>query len=242
MVEELALGARDLYAQAEERLLGIIARQLARGLDAPGWVERKLEAVQVVRRASQAVADELGRATQLEVFDFVAEAYNTGHRAAVAELGALSDDASRLVDDVTPNPQAVDRLAAEAVNLLTDRHRASLRAVDDGYRAVVAEVTATPLLGTGTRRQQRSVGPDLNHRDPVRRPAARPGTQRAHPRIRPSRQGLLRHRTQASASSCPTDASPATTNATRTAPKGPAASTRSGVPAEHREAHAGDQD
>jgi hypothetical protein len=37
MVEPLAERTRDLYAEAEARLLGIIARQLAAGLDAPGW-------------------------------------------------------------------------------------------------------------------------------------------------------------------------------------------------------------
>lgn len=153
MVEDLAARTRDVYAQAEERLLGIIARQLADGLDAPGWIERKLSAVQAVRRASGAVVDELGKATSLEVFDAVAEAYNTGHRAAVAELGALDPHGVRHLDDVLPNAQAVDRLAAETVDLLTQTHRSILRAVDDGYRAVVAEVTATPLLGTGTRRQ-----------------------------------------------------------------------------------------
>lgn len=153
MVEDLAAGTRSLYEQAEERLLGIIARQLADGLDAPGWAERKLAAVQTMRRASQAVTDQLAQAVSLEVFDVVAEAYNVGHRAGVAELGALSDDARRLVDDVTPNAQSVDRLAQETVDLLTDRHRSILRNVDDRYRAIVAEVTATPLLGTGTRRQ-----------------------------------------------------------------------------------------
>ncbi|MFD8611071.1 phage minor capsid protein [Streptomyces sp. NPDC059631] len=153
MVEPLAERTRDLYAQAEERLLGIIARQLAQGLDAPGWVEAKLAAVQAVRRAAQAVVDELGKAVTLDVHDAVADAYNVGHRAAVAELGALSDDARRLVDDVTPNAQSVDRLAEETVTLLTDRHRAILRGVEDGYRQVVADVTATPLLGGGTRRQ-----------------------------------------------------------------------------------------
>ncbi|MFJ9892712.1 phage minor capsid protein [Streptomyces sp. NPDC091280] len=153
MVEDLADATRDLYAAAEERLLGIIARQLADGLDAPGWVERKLAAVQAVRRAAQGVVDELGKAVSLDVFDAVAEAYNTGHRAAVAELGALSDDGRRLVDEVTPNAQAVDRLAQETVDRLTATHRSILRAVDDQYRTVVAEVTATPLLGTGTRRQ-----------------------------------------------------------------------------------------
>ncbi|MGW1507078.1 hypothetical protein ACWCQW_53395 [Streptomyces mirabilis] len=34
----------------------------------------------------------------------------------------------------------------------TPRHRSILRAVDDGYRAIVAEVTPTPLLATVTRR------------------------------------------------------------------------------------------
>lgn len=153
MVEPLADRTRDLYAQAEERLLGIIARQLADGLDAPGWAERKLAAVQQLRRASQAVVNELGKAVELDVFDAVADAYNVGHRAAVAELGALSDEARRLVDDATPNAQAVDRLAVETVDRVTSTHRSILRAVLDAFRAVVAEVTATPLLGTGTRRQ-----------------------------------------------------------------------------------------
>ncbi|WP_432155534.1 phage minor capsid protein [Streptomyces sp. bgisy153] len=153
MVEDLAATTRDLYAGAEERLLGIIARQLAAGLDAPGWVEAKLAAVQQVTRASQAVVDELGKATRLDVFDAVAEAYNVGHRAAVAELGALSDDARRLVDDRLPQAQAVDRLAQEAVDVVTATHRSILRATVDTYRAVVSSVAATPLLGTGTRRQ-----------------------------------------------------------------------------------------
>ncbi|MFF3677408.1 hypothetical protein ACFYYS_25940 [Streptomyces sp. NPDC002120] len=51
MVEPLAERTRDLYAAAENRLLGIIARQLAAGLDAPSWAEQKLSAVQAVRRA-----------------------------------------------------------------------------------------------------------------------------------------------------------------------------------------------
>ncbi|OII60868.1 phage capsid protein [Streptomyces sp. CC53] len=153
MVEPLAEQTRDLYAGAEERLLGIIARQLAAGLDAPGWVEAKLAAVQQLKRAAQSVVDELGRATQLEVWDAVAEAYNVGHRAAVAELGALSDAARALVDERTPNAQAVDRLAQEAVDVVTATHRSILRAVVDTFRAVVASVAATPLLGIGTRRQ-----------------------------------------------------------------------------------------
>ncbi|MCX4406454.1 MULTISPECIES: hypothetical protein [unclassified Streptomyces] len=46
--------------------------------------------MQSLRRASRGVVDELGKAVSLEVFNVVAEAYNTGHRAAVAELGDLT--------------------------------------------------------------------------------------------------------------------------------------------------------
>ncbi|MEV8169601.1 phage minor capsid protein, partial [Microbacterium paraoxydans] len=151
MVEDLSAGVHDLYADAEDRLLQLVARQLAAGYDAPGWAQRKLAAIQPLRRAAQAVVDELGKAVSLEVFDVIAESYNRGHRAAVAELGALSDKARRLVDEITPNAQAVDRLAAEAVQVVTATHRGILRAVLDGFREVIARVTATPLLGIGTR-------------------------------------------------------------------------------------------
>ncbi|MEU5302227.1 phage minor capsid protein [Streptomyces noursei] len=152
-VEDLSAGVHDLYADAEDRLLQLVARQLAGGYDAPGWAQRKLAAIQPLRRAARAVVDELGKAVQLEVFDVIAESYNRGHRAAVAELGALSDKARRLVYEITPNAQAVDRLAAEAVQVVTATHRGILRAVLDGFREVIARVTATPLLGIGTRRQ-----------------------------------------------------------------------------------------
>ncbi|MER6367421.1 hypothetical protein ABT255_03410 [Streptomyces mirabilis] len=46
--------------------------------------------MQATLRASRGVVGELGKAVTLEVSDAVAEAYDTGHRAAVAELGALS--------------------------------------------------------------------------------------------------------------------------------------------------------
>ncbi|MFE0762614.1 phage minor capsid protein [Streptomyces smyrnaeus] len=153
MVEPLAERTRDLYAGAEERLLGIIARQLAAGLDAPGWAERKLAAVQALRRGAQGVVDELGKAVQLDVFEAVADAYNFGHRASVAELGALDDDARRLVDEVTPQAQAVDRIAQETVDRLTATHRSILRAVVDGFRDIVSTVVGDVALGTATRRQ-----------------------------------------------------------------------------------------
>ncbi|MER7145991.1 phage minor capsid protein [Streptomyces xanthochromogenes] len=153
MVEDLSTGVRDLYADAEQRLLGIVARQLADGYDAPGWATAKLRDVQALRRGAQGVVDALGSAVRLDVFDAVAEAYNVGARAGLAELGALHDDDLRRIAESTPNTRAVDRLAAETIELVTQTHRGILRGVEDGYRQVIAEVSATPLLGVDTRRQ-----------------------------------------------------------------------------------------
>lgn len=153
MVEDLSAGVHDLYADAEQRLLGIVARQLADGFEAPGWATNKLRDIQALRRGAQGVVDALGSAMQLDVFDVVAEAYNTGAHAGLAELGALHDDDLRRIAETTPNTRAVDRLAQETVDLITATHRGILRGVEDGYRQVIAEVAATPLLGIDTRQQ-----------------------------------------------------------------------------------------
>lgn len=153
MAEDLSAGVRDLYADAEERLLAMVARRLADGIDAPRWMEAKLADIQALRRGAQAVVDELGRSTSLEVHDSIAEAYNVGTRAALLELGALDDNTAARLAEQTPGTRKVDRLAIETINLVTESHRGILRGVEDVYRKVFAEAAATPLLGVETRRQ-----------------------------------------------------------------------------------------
>ncbi|MFE9217144.1 phage minor capsid protein [Streptomyces lavendulae] len=153
MAEDLSASVRDLYADAEQRLLALVARQLDGGFEAPGWAVAKLRDIQPLRRAAQGVVEALGSAVQLEVFSAVTEAYDVGARAGLAELGALSDVDVRRIAESTPGTRAVDRLAAETIELVTETHRGILRGVEDGYRQVIAESSATPLLGVDTRRQ-----------------------------------------------------------------------------------------
>ncbi|MFE5895901.1 phage minor capsid protein [Streptomyces sp. NPDC056488] len=152
-VEYLAATTADLYGDVERRLLELCARQLAIGQEAPGWAVAKLAAVAPLRRAADMLLDTLAAGVDEEVRYVVAEAYDSGRHSALAELGVLGDDDRRTVAERTPQAQAVDRLAAETVETVTATHRGILRAVEDGYRQVVAEVTAAPLLGTDTRRQ-----------------------------------------------------------------------------------------
>ncbi|MFI9824424.1 phage minor capsid protein [Streptomyces sp. NPDC052013] len=153
MAEDLSAGVRDLYADAEERLLAMIARRLADGIDTPQWLEAKLADVQALRRGAQAVVDELGRSTSLEVHDAVAEAYNVGARAGLVELGALDDDTAARIAEQTPGTRRADRLAMETIAVVTESHRGILRGVEDVYRNVLAQAAATPLIGVETRRQ-----------------------------------------------------------------------------------------
>ncbi|WP_432041422.1 phage minor capsid protein [Streptomyces cadmiisoli] len=153
MAEDLSTGVRDLYADAELRLLEQIGRRLADGIDAPNWMEAKLADLQALRRSSQAVVDELGRSTSLEVHESIAEAYNVGARAGLLELGALDDVTAVRLAEQTPGARKVDRLAIETINLVTESHRGILRGVEDVYRKVLADAAATPLLGVETRRQ-----------------------------------------------------------------------------------------
>ncbi|MFE6905609.1 hypothetical protein [Streptomyces erythrochromogenes] len=88
-------------------------------------------------------------AISLDVHKAVTESCNAGHSAAVSELGLPSDEARRLMDRQLPQAQAIDRLAQEAVDVPTSTHCGILRAIADGFRAVVSEVTATVALDTG---------------------------------------------------------------------------------------------
>lgn len=159
MAEDLSAGIRDLYADAEERLLSMVARRLADGIDAPRWMEAKLADLQALRRGAQAVVDELGRATSLEVHESIAEAYNVGARAGLLELGVLDDATVARLAEQTPGTRRVDRLAMETVQRVNDSHRGILRGVEDVYRNVIAQSAATPMVGVDTRRQatQRAV-------------------------------------------------------------------------------------
>ncbi|MCM2420299.1 phage minor capsid protein [Streptomyces sp. RKAG293] len=152
-VEYLAAVTADLYADVERRLLALCARQLAAGMEAPGWAVAKLAAVAPLRRRADTLLDTLAGRVHTEVRHAVAEAYDSGWHSALAELDVLSDHDRRLTAERTPNTRAVDRLAAETIETVTATHRGILRGVEDGYRQVVSEVTAAPLLGTESRRQ-----------------------------------------------------------------------------------------
>jgi len=128
----LAQAVADLYGDATRRLLELVARRLASGIDAPGWPERKLAELLAVQRQARAVL------TQVE-----ARVPEEAAKAVTAAWGAPS----------TGYDRAVQALARDLTGQLTATHPRIVRSTVDAYRETVAQASAETLTGAGTRRQ-----------------------------------------------------------------------------------------
>ncbi|MFG2780817.1 phage minor capsid protein [Streptomyces prunicolor] len=149
MAEDLASAVSALYEQAELAVIEKVTRALAQGLDSPLWADLKLRAIGSLRTAIENIIAALQANAVGTVHQAVAEAYNRGQQAAVAELGALSVAAPA----IPPGTHAVDRLASALVRETGATHTRILRTGMDVYRQVVAEASSAPLLGASTRRE-----------------------------------------------------------------------------------------
>jgi hypothetical protein len=153
MSADLAAAVADLYEAAEGVLIGRIRQALAEGIDSPLWAELKLAALGNLQTA----VDEVIAALQLDasgaVHQAMAEAYERGQQAAVAELGALGVGQAAAAAMVVPTAPVVDRLAQAVIADTGPVHLRMLRQSMDVYRDVISRAAAAPVLGAQTRRQ-----------------------------------------------------------------------------------------
>ncbi|MFF8679501.1 phage minor capsid protein [Streptomyces sp. NPDC015237] len=153
MAEDLASAVASLYEQAELALIEKVTRALAEGLDSPLWVELKLAAIGNLRSAIEEIIAVLQVDASGAMQQALAEAYDRGQQAAIAELGAVAVGPALAAAEAVPAAAAVDRLAAALVGETGPVHARILRTGMDVYRRVIAEATSAPLLGGQTRRQ-----------------------------------------------------------------------------------------
>ncbi|MGK5531546.1 phage minor capsid protein [Streptomyces sp. URMC 129] len=153
MAEDLAARVRALYDAAEVSLLERLAAALAADLESPAWAELKLAAVGDLRRAVEDVATALQQDANGAVRAALAEAYQRGEQAAVAELGAVPVGREPFIRAQVPNAPAVDRLAASWAQDTRPLYVRITRAIVDAFRDIVARVSGGVLLGAETRRQ-----------------------------------------------------------------------------------------
>ena len=142
---ELAKEVVNLYSRAADEILADVARRLARGIDQPGWSERKLVEITDLRNAATARLEAL----RTQVPDAVTEAIERAYTAGGADAAADGVTAA-----IRTSPAAVRALVAETVTGLESTHFQILRSTTDVFRAAVAEVGAPSVVtGTRTRRQ-----------------------------------------------------------------------------------------
>lgn len=125
------------YSDAEVRILMRITAALSKGLEAPTWETDALSRLQRLRE--EAVADlagvDAGQAAMIEAR--LAALYGTGGRDVLRDIGA---DLTPERISSTQQRRAVKALAAEVTGAISGAVNTMLRATDDAYRSVVADV------------------------------------------------------------------------------------------------------
>jgi hypothetical protein len=142
---ELAEAMRQLYADAEVRMLERVADRLERGIAEPGWAERKAAEMIVLHRELEAAVARLSE----EGGSLLPELLDAAHRAGADAAAAVAGGPSF----TRVNPGAVQALAAARANVLQGTHFAILRSTEDAYRAAIAEAAGPAVAGAATRRE-----------------------------------------------------------------------------------------
>lgn len=148
--EQYAEPVAAIYRDAELRILAAITKALASGINAPDWEQLQLARIQSVRKTAIA---ELSRANPIaaaEIERSLAAAYAAGGASTLADVAGVLDPVN------APTAQkvaAVKALAAATVDGLASAQNAILRGVDDVYRSVVAQSTASVTAGAVGRRE-----------------------------------------------------------------------------------------
>jgi hypothetical protein len=149
--EDLAKAALELYADAERIMLEKVADRIARGIDEPGWAERKLLEVQQLRGDVEAQLRRLTEEGRDAATDAITTAYNRGVATAGADLKAAGVSTELAFGRV--NLATVNALVEASVTRLEGTHLRILRSTLDGYRGVVEKTAGQVAVGTLTRRE-----------------------------------------------------------------------------------------
>lgn len=145
--EERAETLLKMYAEAEERLLEIIARN-CKGVDRKdpaAWVQNKLAQVLSVRRELEQAIESLSEKSAEERVKLFWAAHDEGTDGLWRELGITGVNAVKA--------QAVVTLIDDAAKRFSELHRRILRDAEDIYRQVLSESLPIAVMGVETTQQ-----------------------------------------------------------------------------------------
>ncbi|MFB9687695.1 phage minor capsid protein [Amycolatopsis plumensis] len=145
----------ELYADLEQRLAALVAREIRAGIEVSDQVQQSLTAITTLRRAGERMLGAIETDLSGTVEQAVVLAYHRGGEAAVAELakrGALTPAELAQLRQALPQLGAIQRLVYALTSKLLATHVRILRWELDAYREVIAKTIATgTLVGRETR-------------------------------------------------------------------------------------------
>jgi hypothetical protein len=149
---DLAKGMLEVYQQAELRLLDLIGRAVADGVDTPQWQERQLIAVQKLRRQTKQLLVELEVAGSQAAEGAALAGYNRGAGLAGVDLANLGSSAGAAAFGGV-DAGAVSSIVAAAQGQISSLGLVIASQQEAIYRDVVAQTGARMLTEGMTRRQ-----------------------------------------------------------------------------------------
>jgi hypothetical protein len=162
--EKLAEEIRRLYADSENELLKMIARRTEKGIDTPGWQERKLVEIRAYRKEVENEIKKLNSKMPNIIRRVIEDSYVSGIKSAISDLKYFSEQTETpeeyglqgefSFEELTAiNQDAIRAFARATIDRIAATHVPILRRSEDIYRNVVVESAGTALTGTETRRQ-----------------------------------------------------------------------------------------
>lgn len=145
-----AQGLRDIYADAEARILTTLADRVGRGLDRPDWLDTRLAAQRALLRDVDRLLADLDDQVPGAVQRAVDLAYNRGVATAAAEAGAAGVPGELFGSIRQTGAEAV--IARAAIDPLGGMRYQIRRAIPDIFDKVTQAAAAEVLTGTSTRR------------------------------------------------------------------------------------------
>lgn len=146
-----------LYDEAELVMLRRVVKRLLRGIDSPGWTERKLAEVSDVRRQLSALLSGLKGERGRIASGALETAYQGAARWCFADAQEYASAAG--IAHIAPSAAKVAEILSDLNAKLEAADRLILRRVDDVYADVIGESAALMATGTITAREavQRAV-------------------------------------------------------------------------------------
>ena len=144
--EHLAAEMLEVYEQAENHMLGMVTARLKKGVDEPGWTEKKYAEVTAVQKELSGLVSGLsGKRKQMSA-QFIADAYAESAEAFISEARSFEEWAD--MGTFAQNVAKVASILSELDESLDAADRMILRQANDVYADVVGR--ATSLAATGT--------------------------------------------------------------------------------------------